>query len=136
MEPNYTVTKKGHKLPFWSVVDDYAYALGKLSMAWSALDHDLQETFQWLVGTDEKTAAIITTGLERVEARAAPIRKLVVSQDIQPELADFVGALMNRITKGWQKLIAEPLSRRPNPISQRHCSSTPPRSSKSQKSIA
>ncbi|MBU7579036.1 MAG: hypothetical protein KAF27_00990 [Porphyrobacter sp.] len=79
-------------------MDDYAYALGRLSMAWSALDHDLQETFQWLVGTDEETAAIITTGLERVEARAAPIKKLVVSQGIQPELADFIGALMNRIT--------------------------------------
>lgn len=98
MGPDFNVTKVGHKHPFWSVIDDYAFALGKLCMAWSALDHDLQETFQWLVGTDDETASIITTGLERLEARATPIRKLVVSQKFQPDLADFICSLMSRIT--------------------------------------
>ena len=74
MDADYTVTKKGHKLSFWSVVDDYAFALGQLCMAWSALDHDLQDTFRWLANVDGETAAIITTGLERVEARATPIK--------------------------------------------------------------
>lgn len=98
MAKAYTVTKGGHKLPHWTKIDDYRFALGSLCMAWSQLDHTLQETFKWLVGTDDETTAIITTGLERAEARATPIKRLAVHHGFEPQLVDFLTGLLNRVT--------------------------------------
>ena len=98
MTTSYTVSKRGHKLPFWSVDDDYAFALGMLCMTWSALDHALQETFQWMLGADVETTAIIAGGLDRMEARSTPIKKLLVHHAFEQSHAEFINNLLNRIT--------------------------------------
>jgi hypothetical protein len=97
MSSPYTVSKPDHKFPFWSVVDDYALALGQLSMGWAALDHTLQETFQWILGTDVETAAIMASGLDSIESRATPIKKLLVHHNFESDQIDFINKLLNRV---------------------------------------
>jgi hypothetical protein len=99
MSAPYTVSKPDHKLPFWLIVDDYAFALGELCMVWSSLDHTLDEVFEALVGCEREMTTILTGNMDRLEARAILIEKMLVHFQIECELSAFVTGLMHRITK-------------------------------------
>jgi hypothetical protein len=83
----------------FQVIEEYANAIGMLTIYWAALENALTVAIEYLLHTDEVTAQCIATSLDKASGRATLIQRLVYRPNEAPseEWRDCMAGLCNQI---------------------------------------
>jgi hypothetical protein len=81
-------------------ISEYATAIGLLTIYWATLENTLLVVIERLMPTDETTARLIGTSLDKAAARATFIQRLVYrpNSSPSPEWADCIAGMCNQIS--------------------------------------
>lgn len=87
----------------FQVIEEYANAIGMLTIYWAALENALTVIIEFLLNTDEVTAQCVATSLDKASGRAMLIQRLVHRPNEAPsdEWRDCMANFCNQICNQW-----------------------------------
>ena len=80
-----------------NIMQDHARSIGELCMSWAALDYAIDRLFDPLLGCDKAVTASLTSSMEKMEARIAAIRRILVQEGISKAWSNWIDGLFRRI---------------------------------------